>query len=220
MARLGWSYGDQEIFSFDELIKKFSLDSITTSAAVFNPEKLEWLNQHYIKTMPPEILAEHWRPILERQGLLDEKYETLVDTIINTPKPNEMILPPGKLTQRNITAVIPSLQERSKTLVEMAEKAEFYFKDDIVFDEKAKNKFLTTEVIFLFEQLIKKLDTFKSFEEKKYFKWPKVDTILTQTIEATFNQNLEGHFLPNSTGTTQGNRRFPTLQTYAINIRF
>ncbi len=167
LARLGWSHGDQEIFSGKELIDKFSLDSITTSAAMFNLEKLQWLNQHYIKSMSPEVLAEHWRPILERQGLLDEKYDSLVDTILNTPKPKEMILPPGKLTQRHVAAVIPALRERSKTLVEMAERAEFYFKDDVTYDEKAKKKFLTLEAAPLFEHLVEKLNTFKSLEGKE-----------------------------------------------------
>ena len=105
------------------MIEKFSLDSITTSAAVFNPEKLQWLNQYYIKSLSPEILAYHWRPVLEKRGLLDEKYSQLMNAV-EVKSRDEMILPPDKLTQRNIAAVIPVLQERSKTLLEMAEKSE------------------------------------------------------------------------------------------------
>ncbi len=49
LVRLGWSYGDQEIFSMDELVEKFSLENVGISAGIFNPDKLLWLNSHYIK---------------------------------------------------------------------------------------------------------------------------------------------------------------------------
>ena len=62
LVRLGWSHGDQEIFSMDELVSLFTLDSVGKSPAVFNPEKLLWLNQHYIKEYPDTRLAEAMKP--------------------------------------------------------------------------------------------------------------------------------------------------------------
>ncbi len=58
LVRLGWSHGDQEIFTMEELIRAFSLEAVGKSAAVFNPEKLLWLNQHYIMAYPEERLVE------------------------------------------------------------------------------------------------------------------------------------------------------------------
>src|SRR5512143_3034880 len=54
LVRLGWSNGDQEIFSIDEMIRLFDVSNVHTSAAAFNPEKLLWLNQHYLKTADPQ----------------------------------------------------------------------------------------------------------------------------------------------------------------------
>ena len=62
LVRLGWSHGDQEIFSLDELIRIFTLDSVGKSAAIFNPEKLLWLNQHYIKECPQERIVQEMMP--------------------------------------------------------------------------------------------------------------------------------------------------------------
>lgn len=59
LVRLGWSHGDQEIFTVDEMIRLFSLDNISKSASAFNTDKLVWLNQHYIKTLPAEKVAEY-----------------------------------------------------------------------------------------------------------------------------------------------------------------
>src|SRR3990172_1344364 len=69
LARLGWSHGDQEIFSMEELIEKFSLDSVGKSSGVFNPEKLLWLNQHYIKNSGPEELAPLLLPFWKELGV-------------------------------------------------------------------------------------------------------------------------------------------------------
>jgi len=68
LVRLGWSHGDQEIFSRDELIEKFSLDHVGTAAGVFNPEKLLWLNAHYIKERAPEALVDDLVPFLDARG--------------------------------------------------------------------------------------------------------------------------------------------------------
>ena len=68
LVRLGWSHGDQEIFTMEELIREFSLEAVGKSAAVFNPEKLLWLNQHYIMAYPPERLVEAMLPFWRERG--------------------------------------------------------------------------------------------------------------------------------------------------------
>jgi glutamyl-tRNA synthetase len=144
LVRLGWSHGDQEIFSRDELIQHFSLENITTSAAVFNPEKLTWLNQQYIQKTPALELAKHWEPILVQEKVL--------------PKDHGLSL-------EEIAKPIPSLNQRAETLVEMAHKAEFYFYTDLSFDEKARAKFLTPEAKPHLELLVSRLSTLNDFSE-------------------------------------------------------
>ena len=72
LVRLGWSYGDQEIFTREELINYFSFDNVGSSAAVFNPEKLFWLNGQYMMNTPPESLAEMVLPFLVKAGFIHE----------------------------------------------------------------------------------------------------------------------------------------------------
>ena len=152
LARLGWSHGDQEIFSREEMTEHFSFDSVHTSAAVFDPDKLSWLNEHYIKTTAPEELAMHLEPFLIRSGILVEGHG---------------------LGFAEIAKVIPSLNQRAKTLVEMAEKSAFYFKKQVEFDEKAKTKFLTAEARPLLEKVIgglSQLENFSAEEIENLFK--------------------------------------------------
>jgi glutamyl-tRNA synthetase len=136
LVRLGWSHGDQEIFTRREMIELFSLESITTSAAVFNPDKLLWLNQQYIQTMPPLELARHWEPILVREGVLAEDHGRSLE---------------------DLARIVGHLNQRAGTLVEMAGKAAFYFKEDIEFDPKARSKFLTPETLPLLRALESRL---------------------------------------------------------------
>lgn len=138
LARLGWSHGDQELFTQYEMIKHFTLQHVTTSAAVFNPEKLLWVNEQWIQRLTTAELAGPFEAALIKEGILPEDHDkTLADLI----------------------QVIPSLQQRAKTLLELAHGAEFYLKDEVTFDEKAKAKFLTPEVKPLFETLVAGLET-------------------------------------------------------------
>jgi glutamyl-tRNA synthetase len=128
LVRLGWSHGDDEIFTSDELVSLFSIENVGRSASVFNPEKLLWLNAHYIKTGDPERLA----GILQQQlALLD------VDTA----------------TGPSLPAVVKTLQERARTMVEMAEGAQFYFKAVQEYDEKGLAKLREEGVPLLLEEL-------------------------------------------------------------------
>jgi glutamyl-tRNA synthetase len=154
LARLGWSHGDQEIFSREEMIEHFSFDSVHTSAAVFDPDKLSWLNEHYIKTTPPEELARHLEPFLIAAGFIEAGHD-LAD----------------------IAKVIPSLNQRAKTLVEMAEKSGFYFKKQVEFDEKAKTKFLTADARPLLEKVIAGLSQLEKFSAEE------IETLFKNIVE-------------------------------------
>jgi glutamyl-tRNA synthetase len=118
LARLGWSHGDQELFSPSELIDFFTLNLVTKSPGVYDEEKLLWLNSHYIKEMPAPELARELTPFLAAQGITDPD-------------------------QGFLTRVVPTLSARCKTLVEMAAAARFYFLDPRPYDVKAAQKFLT-----------------------------------------------------------------------------
>jgi glutamyl-tRNA synthetase len=118
LARLGWSHGDQEIFSREELIEYFTLDHVTKSPGVYDEEKLLWLNSHYLKEMPAPELARAVTPFLAAQGITDPDQEYL-------------------------SRVVTTLSARSKTLVEMAAAARFYFLDPRPYEAKAAQKFLT-----------------------------------------------------------------------------
>jgi glutamyl-tRNA synthetase len=141
LVRLGWSHGDQEVFSQKELVEKFSLENVGKSAAVFNTDKLLWLNGLYIRQEKSEILAELLLPFLEAKGLRPRSLSWL-------------------------TEVTKTLRERSKTLVEMADLAEFYFRSDFEFDEKAKKKHLTPSIKESLEMLIAKLESSPELDEK------------------------------------------------------
>ena len=141
LVRLGWSYGDQEVFTTEELVKKFSLENVGKSAAVFNAEKLLWLNGLYIRQEKPETLAELLLPFLEARGL----------------KPRSMAW---------LAEVIKTLKERAKTLVEMADQAEFYFRDDFQTDEKAEKKHLTPNIKEPLGILVTRVEATPEVDEK------------------------------------------------------
>jgi len=140
LARLGWSHGDQEIFSLEELIEKFDLENVGKSSGVFNPEKLLWLNQHYIKETDPTELGNLLLPFLEEHDIKAAGDQRL----------------PG---------IVTTLKERVKTLKEMADGAVFYFKEKIVYDAKAAEKFLVPPSDELFTILIERLSGLDDFTE-------------------------------------------------------
>ncbi len=138
LARLGWSHGDQEIFTREEMIRLFSMDSITTSAAVFNPEKLLWVNEQTIQATPDTELAQLVEPFLVSESVLPEGHGW---------------------TQEAIARAMPALKTRGKTLIEVAHAGTFYFKEEIEYDEKAVAKFLTAEAKPLLEAVILGIET-------------------------------------------------------------
>ncbi|ENM6003613.1 glutamate--tRNA ligase [Proteus mirabilis] len=117
LVRLGWSHGDQEIFSIDEMIKDFTLEAISKSASAFNTDKLLWLNHHYINTLPAEQVAVHLDWHIKQQNIDTSNGPSLVE-------------------------LIKLLGERCKTLKEMAESCHYFYVDFDGFEETAAKKHL------------------------------------------------------------------------------
>ena len=122
LVRLGWSHGDQEIFSLDELIELFDGTHMNPSAARFDVRKLEWLNAHYMRNLPVEELARLTRPFAEEAGYRD--------------------LPEPKLQ-----ALCAMFRDRAKTLIQLAANFAPMLKKaaDLEYDEKAVAKNLTPQ---------------------------------------------------------------------------
>jgi len=117
LVRLGWSHGDQEIFTLDEMIELFSLDAIGQSASAFNTEKLIWLNQHYIKSLPASEVASH----------LTWHFNQLNVDVTMGPA---------------LESVIAIQADRVKTLKELAEISTYFYQDYDDFDANAAKKHL------------------------------------------------------------------------------
>jgi len=120
LVRLGWSHGDQEIFTLAELVEKFDWQQVGATAGVFNPEKLSWLNQQWIKSTPLPDLARALVPFLEKRSVRDPDLARLAQ-------------------------ILAPLQERAKTLLEMADQAVTFFQRGVTFDEASAKKHLTPE---------------------------------------------------------------------------
>ena len=117
LVRLGWSHGDQEIFSLDEMIQLFDIDQVNKAASSFNTDKLNWLNQHYLKEDNPQRIAHLLSPHMGRLGI-------------------------DPSTGPDLVAVAAAQQERAKTLVEMAEISAFFYRDFDEYDPKAAKQHL------------------------------------------------------------------------------
>ncbi|PKM42258.1 MAG: glutamate--tRNA ligase [Gammaproteobacteria bacterium HGW-Gammaproteobacteria-1] len=117
LARLGWSHGDQEIFTLDELIQLFEISEINNSASALNMSKLQWLNQHYMKTLDPAHVAHHLRYQLGKLGIDPS----------SGPDP---------------VAVVQAYAERAKTLAEMAAQSAWLYRDFDEYEADAAKKHL------------------------------------------------------------------------------
>ncbi len=118
LARLGWSHGDQEIFSLEELVQLFDLSAVNKAPSAFNPDKLLWLNQHYLKTSDPAHVARHLSWHVGQLGIDPSEGPAL-------------------------TEVVKAFRERARTLKEMAENSAFLYREFADYDEKAASKNLT-----------------------------------------------------------------------------
>jgi glutamyl-tRNA synthetase len=141
LSRLGWSYGDQEIFTREELIEKFSLTNVGKAAGIFNVDKLLDLNAYYIREADTSFLSKALMPFLNRLGIENPDFN-LVNQAVDT------------------------LKIRSRTLLEMAEGALFYFRDELIYDENGDRKFLKPAALDLLEDLSGRLENWSDFTEK------------------------------------------------------
>lgn len=115
LVRLGWSHGDQEIFTREEMIKYFTLNAVSKSASAFNTDKLLWLNHHYINALPPEYVATHLQWHIEQENIDTRNGPQLAD-------------------------LVKLLGERCKTLKEMAQSCRYFYEDFAEFDADAAKK--------------------------------------------------------------------------------
>lgn len=142
LARLGWSAGDQEIFSLQELIEKFSLESVGKAPAVFNPEKLLWLNHHYIQQADHGRMAKLLLDLLNKDGIVAKGKE-----------------PDGEWMKK----LVSILQERSHTLVEMKDSAKAFLVEEVEMEEKAKAKHLKPDIAPVLTTLLERLKAVDPF---------------------------------------------------------
>jgi len=142
LSRLGWSSGDQEIFSRQELIEKFSLDSVGKAPSVFNPEKLLWLNHHYIQQADAGRIAGLVLDLLKKDGIVKPGIEPDIDWF---------------------KKLVVMLTERSHTLVELKAGALPFLMEEITMDDKARTKHLTPDVAPLLSELILRLRSVEHF---------------------------------------------------------
>ena len=133
LVRLGWSRGDQEYFSRDEMIRYFALQDVHRSAAVFDPDKLLWLNYEYIKRSTPAELQHHARGHFAAAGIDID-------------------------AQQQWEAVIRVNQERSKTLLELVQRSAFFFQPPRAYDEKALKKHCRGDAGSLLAELAAQLE--------------------------------------------------------------
>lgn len=141
LARIGWSHGDEEIFSMPELIEKFSLKNVVKSSGVFNQEKLVWLNHHYLRQKTDKELVALTRPFFEKEGLKIED---------------------GAYAEK----VILSLKEKAKRLPEYVTQGYYFFTDELKQDPKAVAEWLDEKHVALLKQLHDKLSILAAWTEE------------------------------------------------------
>src|SRR5690242_568851 len=147
LVRLGWSHGDQEVFTREELIEKFSWKNVQASAAVFNPDKLLWMNAEYIKTSPPGEVAQALVPLLAQGGLKNEVAE---------------------VSAQWLTQLVVLVKERAKTLVEMVEWVKPYFGQAVTFEQEAAKKFLTPAIAPVLQKLLSRFEALSNFSKQTW----------------------------------------------------
>jgi len=137
LVRLGWSHGDQEVFSREEMIAAFDIKDVNKAASAFNPDKLLWLNQQHMMRAPARLLVPALRAQLAAMGV-------------------------AASDDRMLEGVVNAQRERAKTLQEMAHNSLFFFRDFDSFDDKAAKKHLTADSAPLLRAL---LDGFEALGE-------------------------------------------------------
>ena len=142
LVRLGWSHGDEELFTLDEMVELFDIRNVNKAASAFNTEKLLWINQHYIKQDDPARIARLLSPHMGNLGIDPAEGPDLVE-------------------------VVRQQQERAKTLVEMAEISAFFYRDFDEFDQKAAKKHLKAAAQEPLQQVRDRLETLDEWDGEK-----------------------------------------------------
>jgi glutamyl-tRNA synthetase len=133
LVRLGWSHGDQEFFSIEEMIQLFDITDVNRSASAFNVEKLTWLNQQHMMRAPATRVVPVLRWHLEREGI-------------------------EAANEAQLEQIVLSQRERAKTVREMALNSVFFFRAPTTYDEKAVRKHVTADVLALLAEATKELE--------------------------------------------------------------
>ena len=124
LVRLGWSHGDQEFFTIEEMIRLFDIADVNKSASAFDVEKLTWLNQQHMMRAPPARIVPVLRWHLEREGI-------------------------QTIDESQLEQIVVSQRERAKTVREMARNSMFFFRAPAAYDDKAVSKHVTADVLLL-----------------------------------------------------------------------
>ena len=144
LALLGWSPGDdREVMTTDDIIKSFSLDRVNPSNAIFDEQKLEWMNSQYIYALSDDELCEHLRPVILESGFLD------ADEIVEK--------------KEYLTKVCGLVKMRLKTLVDFEEAAGYFFNDDFEFEKEGLNKHYNNETITLLNDFLPYLERIERY---------------------------------------------------------
>lgn len=143
LARIGWSAGNQEIFSTDQLLEKFSLKQVGSSQGIYDYNKLLWINQQHLKTMDIMDVVERWKPFL-----LEAEYSKAV------------------IDSKNLPLIAEGLRKRCSTLKEMAEKGRYFFVEELHIDENLWNQHISNDFQNNIKDYIPYLEELKEFKEK------------------------------------------------------
>ncbi len=144
LVRLGWSHGDQEIFSMDELISFFDGTSLNAAASAFDPDKLQWLNAHYLRALSVEVLAQRTLPFVHKAGFTH-------------------------VTHEEMCVLAPLFRERVSNLLELADalRPVLVKAQDMTYDEKALKKAHSQDSAVLIQNLATHMDTVTEFSAEQ-----------------------------------------------------
>jgi glutamyl-tRNA synthetase len=134
IARLGWSHGDQEIFTMDEMIEYFDFENVGRSSSEFDDQKFEWVNSQWLQQLDAEDVAQRWKPFIEDAGY------TVPD-------------------ETRLVEIADVMKSRGDTLVEMTDTSSYFFTDDVDYNQDSVDEWLTTDVAPLLETLADRIES-------------------------------------------------------------
>lgn len=141
LVRLGWSHGNDEIFTLAELIRLFDIKDLNHSAAALNPEKLLWLNQHYLKTLDVEEIAQQLQWHFNDQKIAAQSFPDL-------------------------QAVIKAQCERTRTLAEMAARSRYFYEEPSQYSHELLQKHFSQEVVSALKEVLEKLTQLDTWQKE------------------------------------------------------